>query len=97
MAAPLAFQRLILRAVLREVSPMVIRVISVPDDTELTDLREIFQVLMDWNLDLGYSFRFHGQEFNSFRRKTRSQLLRVFQFHRHEKFRYIADTLNLWE
>jgi hypothetical protein len=33
---------LTLRAVLRDVSPMVIRVVSVPDDTELTDLHEIF-------------------------------------------------------
>jgi len=94
MVALLAFQRLILRAVLREVSPMVIRVVSVPDDTELTDLHEIFQPILGWNLDLGYSFRIHGQEFNSFRRKTRSQPLRMFQLHRHEIFRYIADTLH---
>ena len=76
---------------------MVIRVIVVPDDTELTDLHEIFQTLMGWNLDLGYSFRIHGQEFNRFRRKTRSQPLKEFHLHRHEKFRYIADTLHLWE
>jgi len=76
---------------------MVIRVGSVPDDTELTDLYEIFQALLDWNLDLGYSFRIHGQEFNNFRRKTRPQPLRAFQLHRHEKFQYIADTLPLWE
>ena len=46
MTAPLAFQRLTLRAVLRDVSPMVIRVVSVPDDTELTDLHEIFQAIL---------------------------------------------------
>ena len=55
MAAPLVLQRLILRAVLHEVSPMVIRVLSVPGDTELTELHEIFQALLGWSLDLGFS------------------------------------------
>jgi len=87
MAAPLAFPRLILRAVLREVSPMGIRVITVSDDTELTDLHEIFQALLGWNLDFGDSCRIHGQAFNSFRRKTRSRPLRMFPLHLHEKFR----------
>jgi hypothetical protein len=96
MTAPLAFQRLTLRAVLRDVSPMVIRVVSVPDDTELTDLHEIFQAILGWSLDLGYSFRIHGKEFNSFRRRTRSQPLREFHLHRQEKFLYLADTLDLW-
>jgi hypothetical protein len=54
MTAALAFQRLTLRAVLRDVSPMVIRVVSVPDDMELTDLHEIFQAILGWNPDLGY-------------------------------------------
>jgi len=76
---------------------MVIRVVSVPDDTELTDLHEMFQVLLDWNRDLGDTVRMHGQELNNFRRKTRSQPLRMIQLHRHEMFRYIADTLSLWE
>ena len=53
MAAPIAFKRLMLRAMLREVSPMVIRVVSVPDDTELTALHEIFRALLGWSLDLG--------------------------------------------
>jgi len=38
MTATLAFQILTLRAVLRDVSPMVIWVVSVPVDTDLTDL-----------------------------------------------------------
>ena len=42
------FQRVILRSVLREVSPMVIRVLAVPEDTELADLHEMFQALMGW-------------------------------------------------
>jgi transposase len=97
MTAANAFKRLTLRAVLRDVSPMVIRVVSMPDDTELTDLHEIFQTILGWSLDLGYAFRIHGKEFKSFRRRTRSQPLREFHLHRQEKFRYLADTLDLWE
>jgi len=35
----------------------------------------------------------HGQEFNSFRRKTRSKVLHEFKLHRQEKFLYVCDTL----
>ena len=49
MPALLAFWRLTLRAVLHDVCPMVIRVISVPDDTELTDLHKIFQAILTLN------------------------------------------------
>jgi hypothetical protein len=37
-----AIKRLILRAVLRDVSPMVVRLISMSDDTELSDLHDVF-------------------------------------------------------
>jgi len=70
---------------------MVIRVISVPDDTELTDLHEIFQTILGWSLHLGYSFLIQGKEFKSFRCQPRSQLLRECHLHRHETFRYLAD------
>ena len=62
MTAPLVFQRLTLRAVLRDVSPMVMRVVSVPDNTELTDLHEIVQAILGRSPDLGFSFRIHGKE-----------------------------------
>ena len=39
----------------------------------------------------------HGQEINSFRRKTRSKELHEFKLHRQEKFLYICDTLHMWE
>jgi hypothetical protein len=39
MSATIPFKRLILRAVLRDVSPMVARLISVSDETELSDLQ----------------------------------------------------------
>ena len=39
----------------------------------------------------------HGQEINSFRRKTRSKALHEFKLHRQEKFLYVCDTLHMWE
>src|ERR1035437_1025723 len=41
MTARTSFNRLILRAVLRNVSPMVIRVISVPDSLDLADFDDL--------------------------------------------------------
>jgi hypothetical protein len=76
---------------------MVARLISVTDDTELTDLHEVFRHVLGWSGDLGYSFRIHGQEFNSFRRRSRSRPLRDFRFHRQEKFLYVYDFLDMWE
>jgi Plasmid pRiA4b ORF-3-like protein. len=46
---------------------MVARLISVNEDTELSDLHDVFQQVLGWGGDLGYSFRIHGKEFNSFR------------------------------
>ena len=46
---------------------------------------------------LGFSFRIHGKEFNSFRGRTRSKPLREFRLHRQEKFLYICDLLDMWE
>jgi hypothetical protein len=54
-------KRLILRAVLRHVSPMVIRLISVPDHMALPEFHDVFRVILGWNGDLGY-IRVHGQE-----------------------------------
>jgi len=97
MSATIPFKRLILRAVLRDVSPMVARLISVSDDTELSDLRDVFQQVLGWSGDLGYSFRIHAKEFNSFRGRTRSKPLREFRLHHQEKFLYICDLLDVWE
>ena len=52
MTAPLVVQRLTLRAVLRDVRPMVIR-----DAAELIDPHKIVQAILGRFLDLGYSFR----------------------------------------
>jgi hypothetical protein len=97
MIATIPFKRLILRAVLRRVSPVVIRVISVPDHLELPEFHEVVRAILGWNGDLGYIIRIHGQECNSFRRKARSKTLHEFKLHRQEKFLYICDTLHLCE
>jgi hypothetical protein len=97
MADTVSSKRLILRAVLRQVSPMVIRLISVSDQLQLPDFHHIFRAVLGWDGDLGYIIRIHGQEFNSFRRKTRSKALHEFKLHRQEKFLYICDTLHMWE
>jgi hypothetical protein len=46
---------------------------------------------LGWSGDLGYSFRIHGKEFNSFRGRPRSKPLREFRLHRQEKFLCICD------
>jgi hypothetical protein len=95
--APTAFKRLILRAVLKDISPIVARVVSVPDDLEIHDLHEIFLSLLGWAYDPGFILRLHAQEFNSFQRRSRGKRLRDFRLRRQEKFLYLCDTLDLWE
>ena len=95
--SPPPFKRLILRAVLKEVSPIVARVFAVPDELEITDLHDVFLSLLGWQHDPGFILRIHGQEFNSYQRRSRGKRLREFQLRRQEKFLYICDTLDLWE
>ncbi len=97
MADTVSSKRLILRAVLRQVSPMVIRLITVSDQLQIREFHDIFRAILRWEGDLGYIIRIHGQEFNSFRRKTRSKALHEFNLHRQKKFLYICDTLHMWE
>ncbi|HWF60271.1 MAG TPA: hypothetical protein VN666_08165 [Nitrospira sp.] len=90
-------KRLVLRAVLNDVSPIVARVIAVPDHLEIHDLHEVFLSLLGWTQDLGFIVRIRAHEFNSFRRKTHGTRLRDFAMRRQKKFRYICDMLDLWE
>src|ERR1035438_4908584 len=78
MSARAPFKRLILRAVLRNVSPMVIRVVAVSDSLSLHELDEVFRSVLDWE-NIGFIFHMQGLEFSSFRRATRSRTLREFQ------------------
>src|SRR5215471_800686 len=96
MSIQAPFKRLILRAVLRSVSPMVIRVLAVPDSLLLHEFDAVFRALLGWD-NIGFLFRVHGQEFNSFRRATRSRTLREFQLRPTETFRYTCGAIDLWE
>jgi pRiA4b ORF-3-like protein len=60
-------------------------------------LHDVLRHVLGWSGELGYSFRIHGQEFNNFRRRSRSRPLRDFRFHRQEKRLYLCDFLDLWE
>ena len=82
MIEQVPFKSLILRAVLHHVSPMVIRQIAVSDQTSLPEFNDTFCAILGWSGNLGYIFRVHAQEFNSFRRKTRSKALHEFKLHR---------------
>jgi hypothetical protein len=96
MPAPTPFKRLIFRAVLRNVSPMVIRVLAVPDYLDLPTFDEIFRTVLGWD-GLGFIFRVHGQEYNSFRRRARSKTLQDFQLRPQEKVLYTCGAIDLWE
>ncbi len=85
-SVPISFKRIILRAVLNDVSPVVARVISVPDDLEIIELHEVFMSMLGWTYDPGFIIRIHAQEFNSFQRRSRGKQLRDFQLRRQEKW-----------
>jgi hypothetical protein len=76
---------------------MVIRLVSVSDQMPPPEFHDVFRTILGWNGDLGYIVRVHGQEINSFRRKTQSKALNGFKLHRQEKFLYVCDTLHMWE
>ena len=96
MPTPSCCDRLTLRVVLLKVSPLVARLISVPDDLSLEELHEVLQLVLGWSGQASYNFRIHGQEIGR-RRHLRTHLLREFQLRRREKFLYTYDFLDLWE
>jgi hypothetical protein len=56
----------------------------VPDYLNLASFDEVFRSILGWD-GLGYIFRVHGQEFNSFRLRPQ------------EKFLYTFGAIDLWE
>jgi hypothetical protein len=92
------FKRLILRAVLHKVSPMVIRVLAVPDYLDLAGFDELFRAVLGWD-GLGFSFHVHGQELTSFfrRSKVHRKTLREFQLRPRETFLYTCGGIDDWE
>jgi hypothetical protein len=91
MITPTLFKRLILRAVLRKVSPRPCRI-----NLDLSGFDEVFGTVLDWD-GLGFSFGIHGQEFSSFRRATRSKTLRDLELRPRETFLYTCGAIDLWE
>ena len=91
-----SFQRFTFRVVLLNVSPLVVRLVSVPDDLSLEELHEVLQLTFGWRCHSFYSFRIHGQEISR-RRHLRTRRLSEFQLRRREKFLYTYDLLDLWE
>jgi len=75
---------------------MVIRVLAVPDYLDLPNFDEIFRSILGWD-SLGFIFRVHGQEFNSFRRRTKSKRLGDFRLRLQETFLYTCGVIDLWE
>jgi hypothetical protein len=63
---------------LLKVSPLVARLISVPDDLSLEELHDVLQLVLGWSGQAFYNFRIHGQEIGR-RRHLRTHLLREFQ------------------
>ena len=93
----LPVKRIVLRAVLKGVSPLVARVLSVPDSLALTHFHEAFLAVLGWRSDPDFIIRVHGQQFTSLRRRSRGVRLRDLQLRRQETFLYICDLLDLWE
>jgi hypothetical protein len=54
-----SFQRFTFRVVLLKVSPLVVRLVSVPDDLTLDELHEVLQLTFGWQSHLFYSVRIH--------------------------------------
>jgi len=88
MTSTVAFNRLILRAVLRNV--------SVRDALNLPDFDEVFRTILGWD-GLEFIFRVHGQEFNRFRQATRATTLREFPLRPRETFLSTCGAIDLWE
>ena len=54
MVESISSKRLTLRAVLRDVNPMVIRVVEISDQLRLAEFHDIFRTILGWAGDLGY-------------------------------------------
>ena len=93
---PEAPKFMLLRAVLVGVSPIIARVLSVPDSLSLEELHEVMLLLLGWESHHFYSFRVHGQEISR-RYWLRRRRLKEFDLRRREKLLYTYSSLDLWE
>jgi hypothetical protein len=79
---------------LLKVSPLVARLISVPDDLSLEELHDVLQFVLGWSGQAFYNFRIHDQEIGR-QRHLRTHLLREFQLRRREKFPRIPRSVGM--
>jgi hypothetical protein len=70
MADTMPFKRLMLRAVLRHVSSMIIRLISVSDHLSIDDFHDVFRAILGWSGDLGYIIVSSGEKWRQFQRNN---------------------------
>ena len=91
-----SFRRFTFRVVLLKVSPIIVRLLSVPDDLSLDEFHEVLQLTFGWRRDPFYTFRILGQQISR-RRHLRTRRLSEFQLRRQEKFLYTYDPLSMWE
>ena len=75
---------------------MVIRILALPESLLLHEFDAVFRAVLGWD-HIGFLFRIHGQEFNSFRRATHARTLREFQLRPTETFLYTCGAVDLWE
>jgi len=52
-----------------------------------------YHSMLGWQHDLGFIIRVHGQEVNSYQRRSRGKRLRDLQLRRQEKLLYICKNL----
>jgi hypothetical protein len=58
MVESISSKRLTIRAVLRDVNPMVIRIVEISDQLRLAEFHAIFRTMLGWDGDLGYIIRY---------------------------------------
>ena len=93
-----------LRIVLKDVSPLIWRRILVTNSTSITDLHNIFQIILEWSDDHLNQFTIHGKIYGvyhdggvSFSDDPSSVYLKDFQFRPNEKFKYEYNFTDGWE
>ena len=94
-AAP--FKRLIVRAVLRDVYPMVIRLMAVPDFLDLTDFDDIFNAVLGWDSGHRLCIPDTGPGVQQLPAEDSLRKFRDFRLHHQEKFLYTLGALDQWE
>lgn len=93
-----------LRIVLKDVSPLIWRRILVMDSTNITDLHDILQIILEWSDDHLNQFTIHGKAYGvyhdggiNFSDNPRTVHLKDFQFRPNEKFKYEYNFTDGWE